>query len=138
MNLLVIGGLVAVVIALLIVRQKDSARKPARKAEVTMIQPSQTNSEFHAVSIRQGQRVCEAVKKLSGQRFLSKEAPMLPVDGCDITQCDCSYVHYRDRRSGKDRRSPFNSGGLSATTGKFQIERRENRERRREAEIPFF
>ncbi len=138
MNVLLISGLAALLILWVIAKKREGKEKPAKKAELKMVRPSQTSSEYHAVSIRKGDRICEAVNKLTGQRILSKEAPMLPVEGCDIANCECSYVHYQDRRCGKDRRSPFNSGGLSATTGNFQVERRENRERRKEEDIHLF
>ncbi len=138
MNAYLIGGLVVLVIAWVIVKKREGAGNRREQPEPDVIRPSQTNSKYHAVAIRPGRRVCEAVKKLNGQRILSNDAPMLPVKGCDIVDCECSYVHYKDRRCGKDRRSPFNSGGLSAATGKFEAERRENTERRKEEDIHLF
>lgn len=91
---------------------------------------SEKSKEYHAVSIRTGRRKCDAVKAFDGQRFLASEAPRLPLQGCDIAHCECSYVHYKDRRTGRDRRSPFGSGGISPITGKYEQERRSGNERR--------
>ena len=138
MDLLLLAGLVALLLLWVVVRNRQSQPRPADKADVRIIRPSQTNSAYHAVSIRPGRRVCQRVKELDGKRLLSSEAPMLPVPGCDVADCECSFVHYKDRRCGKDRRSPFHSGALSATTGKFQVERRERGERRRDEELSLY
>lgn len=47
---------------------------------------------------------CEALRYLKGRRFLVRDAPKLPVHGCNSTKCHCRYVHHHDRRSGGDRR----------------------------------
>lgn len=41
---------------------------------------------------------CEAARSLAGTRFLSREAPLFPLRGCDRPQCDCTYRHHPDRR----------------------------------------
>lgn len=56
-------------------------------------------SNYHAVSIRHGKRCCRAVKALEGQRFLSQEAPSLPLATCtNPNGCACRYQHHTDRR----------------------------------------
>ena len=72
------------------------AREKKRKA------PSEP---FHAVAVKTSGRCCAAARKLSGQRFLADEAPMLPLPGCDAASCKCSYHHFADRRIGP-RRDP--------------------------------
>lgn len=62
---------------------------------------------YHAVSIETGTRCCEAAREASDQRFLSTEAPMLPLDGCTQAVCRCRYVHHSDRRAKRDRRVQF-------------------------------
>jgi hypothetical protein len=39
-------------------------------------------------------------------------------------------MHYKDRRTRQDRRNVFTSSGMSATTGKFEQERRQGDDRR--------
>jgi hypothetical protein len=58
---------------------------------------------WHSVSIIRGRHACQAVVKLNGQKWLSAQAPQLPVKGCEAKQCDCRYRHHADRRSA-DRR----------------------------------
>ena len=63
---------------------------------------SAANSQFRAVSCSGH---CPSIKNLDGKRFLERDAPTLPVPGCNASRCDCVYVHHDDRRSGrKDRR----------------------------------
>jgi hypothetical protein len=90
------------------------------------------DSDYHAVSIKPGSYACSAVTEVAGKRFLASEAPDLPLSGCTAVKCECHFVHYRDRRSGKDRRSPFGSGGLAAASGEYAQERRQGEERRDE------
>lgn len=85
---------------------------------------------YHAVSIKPGAYACSAANEMAGERFLATEAPEIPLPGCQSSNCECHFVHYKDRRAGKDRRSPFTSGGLAAATGKYTQERREGSERR--------
>jgi len=60
---------------------------------------------WHAVSIATGSMVtgacpCKAAVALQGQRFLSAEAPKLPLRGCSNPKgCQCSYRHHADRRN---------------------------------------
>lgn len=91
---------------------------------------SQSNSEYHAVAIKSPANACEAARDLEGERFLATEAPKLPLPNCDRPDCKCRFQHYEDRRSGRDRRSPFASGGIAAGTGAFDKERRESAGRR--------
>lgn len=92
------------------------------------------NSKYHAVSVRHGANACAAVNKIAGQRFLASEAPDLPLPGCDADECDCRFIHHDDRRSGKDRRSPFSPGGVAAATGTYTGERRQGGDRRDESD----
>lgn len=94
-------------------------------------------SEYHAVAIKPGSYVCSAASEIVGKRFLASEAPELPLPGCAAARCECHFVHFRDRRSGKDRRSPFGSMGVASATGKYAEERRHGDERRHEDEDIF-
>lgn len=82
---------------------------------------------FHGISIREGLHSCAAAQALREQRFLSEEAPALPLAGCDQETCQCAYAHHRDRRDGDDRRvgwgsfdgfTPAVPGGNRRTGGK--------------------
>jgi len=61
------------------------------------------NATHHAVTVVPGPRCCEESRQLRGKRFLSREAPQLPLKTCGRTDCTCRYEHYQDRR-GNPRR----------------------------------
>ena len=48
---------------------------------------------------------CEAVNAIEGKRYLSEEAPMLPLSGCAATECRCRYEPFYDRRTEPRRAS---------------------------------
>lgn len=60
---------------------------------------------FHAVSIVCGTGACSAAKSLGDTRFLSSDAPRLPLDFCTVEHCRCRYRHHDDRRRGPRRAS---------------------------------
>lgn len=68
--------------------------KPARKPSTT---------PYHAVSIQPGRQCCHESRALEGQRFLSREAPSLPLKHCTAATCTCHYLHHDDRRTGPRR-----------------------------------
>lgn len=52
-----------------------------------------------AVSIRHTGSCCNAVRAVETQRFLSAEAPGLPLADCSTpNRCQCKYRHHTDRR----------------------------------------
>ena len=83
------------------VRSADVLRKGRAAAE------AEKAPDFHAVGIKpagEGQS-CNVVLALRGQRFLSPEAPTLPLPDCDAAVCNCTYRHYDDRRRRSRRAS---------------------------------
>ena len=88
---------------------------------------------WRAVAILASDSACEAARQLRGKRFLTREAPRLPLAECiKQDQCQCKYRHLRDRR-GPQRRA-FEEGGLLRSTKTVAKEQRrpgERRERRR-------
>ena len=94
---------------------------------------------FHAVSIKFESHACEAAKAMEGRRFLSSASPRLPLPECNSLECRCRFAHHSDRRSPKDRRSPFAATGFGGSgTGSFEKERRERRERRKDDSLDDF
>ena len=63
-----------------------------------LTQQARIVNPYHAVSIITGEEACEAAKACTGERFLSRGAPRLPLPGCDRTDCRCHYAHHTDRR----------------------------------------
>lgn len=127
--------IVSVIVLLLIVavmiwrkKKRASEREAAGDKEVDLMA---TTSKFHAVSIRPGPGACHAALALEGQRFLSDAAPSIPLPGCDSQNCRCRFVHFADRRSGDDRRSPY-PGTIGIDTGTYRQEQRQSGDRRKE------
>ena len=60
---------------------------------------------FHGVALRsRAANPCCAVAELEGERYLSEEAPLLPLASCDNPQgCKCVYEHFDERRDGLRR-----------------------------------
>lgn len=84
----------------------------------------------HAVSILPGENACQAARDLKDHRFLSLEAPVLPLAFCDQDACDCRFKHHEDRRVSEDRRDP-RAAYNSLRGNQVSEDRRSHRERRR-------
>ena len=94
----------------------------ARKADQTRVSP------FHAVEIRGANDACQAAQDAHGERYLSAEAPALPLGQCDRPdRCQCRYQHYEDRR-GNSRRGA--ESGLSSQHDAEHVEQRNLKGRR--------
>lgn len=88
--------------------------------------PAATNNPYHAVSVLPGTNACAAAYRFSGQRFLSRQAPRLPLPSCDVAACGCRFKHHKDRRAGPRRNSD-----VGMVTAAFSgRERRQSRGRR--------
>ncbi|HMN44246.1 MAG TPA: hypothetical protein PKE27_06730 [Povalibacter sp.] len=81
-------------------RPRRAAPVKTRKATT----PSTSSHPYRAVSIVVGKNACAAAHRFKGMRFLSRQAPRLPLPTCDAAQCDCRFRHHADRRAGPRRR----------------------------------
>ena len=64
----------------------------------------QNDRRWHAVSVIADGTACQEAQSLGDARYLSMEAPRLPLQGCDNpAQCRCRYRHHPDRRQGPRR-----------------------------------
>ena len=109
-------------------------RKRREKVDVeprkTQLRSRSSNTQFHAVSIKLSGKTCQAAMDMTGRRFLATAAPKLPLPECDVLECNCRFAHHEDRRTQKDRRSPFGPGGVGGATGSFSSEKRDGVDRR--------
>lgn len=121
--------LVALLLIWLLVRRRNASSSEQPQSAAPPV--SLKSTEFHAVSIRFESNACKAAREMEGRRFLSTAAPRLPLPECDVLDCHCRFMHHKDRRSGRDRRSPFGPGGIGGGTGRHEQEQREGRDRRR-------
>lgn len=123
--ILLLGLLVAVWV-LVRIRRKSVVEQAAPKRPA-----GAASSAYHAVSIKLSPVACKAAKDMAGRRFLSTAAPKLPLPDCDVLDCNCRFLHHKDRRSGKDRRSPFSPSGFGGGTGEYETEQRKGKDRRK-------
>lgn len=110
-------------------------RRALGAKKTPLVRPGGTERHpFHCVEVQSDDAACTAVRQLAGLRFLSAQAPLLPVVGCNAAVCSCRYVHRDDRRQ-EDRRNPYGQhGGVPpGITG----ERRSRAERRKAMGGPF-
>ncbi|MGQ0384228.1 MAG: hypothetical protein ACT4UP_06060 [Gammaproteobacteria bacterium] len=83
---------------------------------------------WHAVSVRPGPGACEAAVSGKSSRWLSREAPLLPLPGCSHPErCRCTYQHHEDRRSGPRRAEDLDAFSRPTPAAN---ERRKRRSRR--------
>ncbi len=63
-----------------------------------------TDRRWHAVSVKPGTGACNAAISGKNRRWLSREAPLLPLPGCTRPDtCQCTYNHHDDRRTDSRR-----------------------------------
>lgn len=107
-------------------RQVKSVKRRAGSALASKMTGS-VNKLFHGVAVRsRGSSCCAAVDALGAQRFLSEEAPLLPLSECSNPQrCRCVYVHFDERRDNLRRETDV---GLPVRT--YPQEKREGHGRR--------
>ncbi len=124
---------VALILAIgwLVMRILRGNPKPAETSSPKLADKS---SPYHAVSLKYSSNACDAAKAMTGRRFLSSAAPRLPLPECDALECRCQFAHHSDRRSGRDRRSPFSPASGGSGTGTFKVERRQEKDRRGDAD----
>jgi len=81
--------------------REHPAKKPTPLAKSKRIDAA---DDFRAVSIAPSIMCCTAATQVAGRRYLSRQAPRLPLPTCTMpTRCSCKFLKNRDRREG-DRR----------------------------------
>jgi hypothetical protein len=101
---------------------------PATDAKVRTARHHFISNPWHAVSVVPSAGACAKARSLSRLRFLSKDAPQLPLQSCDARSCKCHYRHHEDRRRLRRRASDGVSIGSSRRWS--GTERRQGADRR--------
>jgi len=74
-----------------------------KPAAIARLKPTQARGDYRAVSLAPSIDCCTATKD-ARKRYLSREAPHLPLAGCTMpADCLCKFRKHPDRRDG-DRR----------------------------------
>ncbi len=117
---------VAIVVSVLVViwllRNLFPAKHKPRLAQLA--RQSGDQRPFRAVSINASSRACDPARALKGQRFLSRNTPILPLEGCGSRECRCVYVHHADRRKGDGGRRKSRQMETDYALRSGQLERR--------------
>jgi hypothetical protein len=82
---------------------------------------------FHGVAVEtpRGDRACRAAAAIVGFRFLSEEAPALPLPDCDMPrECRCVYQHFTDRRTETRREADIGLPNRYVQTDRRALKRR--------------
>jgi len=98
--------------------------KPVRKSPADA-SAKWISNPWHAVSIVVSKIGCPSARKAAHGRFLSAEAPALPLAGCSARTCTCHYRHHQDRRHRPRRRAD-----IIGVIARWQGAERRNRGRR--------
>jgi hypothetical protein len=78
--------------------ERASGTRASNSTNIHVINP------WHAVGVMCGQQSCRASMAARKVRYLSAEAPPLPLSGCTQPKsCTCKYKHFADRRAGPRR-----------------------------------
>jgi len=136
-----IGAVVGLLLYLLYLRRRNGLAGAEGRGDTAMARqelpptprhtvPPRTSARFHAVTVRPCLEACDAVQAMAGERFLSHEAPALPLKNCDQARCECIYRHFSDRRAQGDRRSGWDTFGAFSTTLSQGDRRNEGSDRR--------
>jgi hypothetical protein len=101
--------IVSGITALFVVRRRRAAHElggahESRPLPVTRNAPPKQAQKFYGVSIQPGLNACAAIEKIRGNRYLTLEAPKLPLPNCSNVDCRCILRPENDRRAGYDRR----------------------------------
>ena len=110
-------------------RPEAAGTNPPPRAKAA--QPKQ-GGRFGAVQIRAPLEACRAAQLLHGHRFLSKDAPKLPLPECSAERCSCTFSKLPDRRTDSRR---FDQDALH-TTLFIAGNRRTKHDRRRTRQRP--
>jgi hypothetical protein len=109
----------------------SSDRDAAKVSASAKPQRPSPPTAFQSVSILQGPKACCASKDVAKVRFLTKQAPQLPLASCTMQdQCHCRYVKHADRRT--EARRLIDAMGMSALL--FESQERRGKPGRRKGD----
>lgn len=79
-------------------------RKPVARIKTTAKTPlNATTTQYKCVVIEPGLVACKQAEAMKDKKILRDDAPVLPLAGCHLGQCDCKFIRYDDRRTDERR-----------------------------------
>jgi glycosyltransferase involved in cell wall biosynthesis len=85
------------------IKPETSISVPASRSQPILARRQWISNPWHAVGIVPCMGACQAARIASSTRYLSAEAPRLPLADCVMRSCTCHYRHYQDRRKSQRR-----------------------------------
>jgi hypothetical protein len=85
-------------------RANKKAESRLKKALDKVTDAELYQSPFQCVVMTPCNNSCRKALEYSAKPILMKNVPELPLLGCNVFACECSFVQQEDRRTGKDRR----------------------------------
>lgn len=76
----------------------------SRKKDYAIIE-ADTKRPYHAIIIHPCKNACECAKRIQGKRVLSSDFVSMKLNDCARPNCDCTFEHFDDRRTGVERRN---------------------------------
>lgn len=132
LTVLLLGVAAIALFGLFKLNSRPKRHKHSSQAADPSINKTHSFHSFHSVSIVNNGSCCEQIEALSGKRFLSKDAPEIPMEECTKANCQCRYQHHEDRRQlGNDRRVEY--GVTRELFGAFGEQNRRDRPKGRRA-----
>jgi hypothetical protein len=101
--LVIVAGAIAWLLVRMLPKREETGTSAYRRSTAA--------SPFHGVSVYPYSNCCQHAKAVNGKRFLSSEAPHLPLEGCEAQVCHCVYRHHADRRTGTGNRRTIDIEG---------------------------
>ncbi len=101
------GIALAIAAVLVLVLGRSRAANSPPPAKPLPVATRALPRSYPGVAIRPHPNACDAAWDQKSKRYLTSDVPVLPLEGCDRTTCQCQYVEYSDRRSGKARRATY-------------------------------
>lgn len=95
-------------------KPETAISSPGARGQAALARRQWISNPWHAVAIVPGPRACPAARAAGHARYLSSEAPSLPLPDCSTKSCTCHYRHYQDRR-----RSPRRAADVAASMGNW-------------------
>jgi hypothetical protein len=101
----------------------STTNTPTNKSSTTKFTPAR---QYKCVVIKAGLIACKQAEAMRDQRMLRDEAPVLPLAGCHIGECECKFLRYDDRRNDERRNDLYVSRSIFGG----ELDKREKTERR--------
>jgi hypothetical protein len=97
-----------------------------RTLELTKSKTVTPKSQYRCVKIEPSYNACKTALAMREKPILMNEMPVLPLQNCDKSKCDCKFTRHNDRRM-NNRREDVNIAGQIISEVNNKRERKDRR-----------